>query len=91
VLRRSGRSARSRTSRWRNCGGLCRPGEVWAVLADAGYGISAPFRQALSTLGLLWAVGTVRIQKVYPADVNMIAPAPSRGRSRMRLILTRRR
>jgi SRSO17 transposase len=57
-----------------------------AVLADAGYGISAPFRQALSTLGLLWAVGTVRIQKVYPADVNMIAPAPSRGRSRMRLI-----
>ncbi|PVE21967.1 IS701 family transposase, partial [Microvirga sp. KLBC 81] len=37
-----------------------------AVLADAGYGISAPFRQALSALGLLWAVGTVRIQKVYP-------------------------
>src|SRR3954451_19649473 len=36
-----------------------------AVLADAGYGISAPFRQALSALGLLWAVGTVRIQKVY--------------------------
>jgi SRSO17 transposase len=26
-----------------------------AVLADAGYGISAPFRQALSALGLLWA------------------------------------
>jgi SRSO17 transposase len=35
-----------------------------AVLADAGYGISASFRQALSTLGLKWAVGTVRIQKV---------------------------
>jgi SRSO17 transposase len=57
-----------------------------AVLADAGYGISAPFRQALSALGLLWAVGTVRIQKVYAADVNMIAPPPSRGRSRTRLI-----
>jgi SRSO17 transposase len=28
-----------------------------AVLADAGYGISGPFRQALSALGLLWAVG----------------------------------
>jgi SRSO17 transposase len=57
-----------------------------AVLADAGYGISALFRQALSALGLLWAVGTVRIQKVYAAEVNMIAPPPSRGRSRTRLI-----
>jgi len=57
-----------------------------AVLADAGYGISAPFRQALSALGLLWAVGTVRIQKVYPADVQMITPPPSRGRSRTRQI-----
>ncbi len=53
-----------------------------AVVTDAGYGISAPFRQALSALGLLWAVGTVRIQKVYPADVQMITPPPSRGRSR---------
>jgi SRSO17 transposase len=57
-----------------------------AVLADAGYGISAPFRQALSALGLLWAVGTVRIQKVYPADVQMITPPPSRGRSSTRQI-----
>jgi SRSO17 transposase len=57
-----------------------------AVVTDAGYGISAPFRQALSALGLLWAVGTVRIQKVYPADVQMITPPPSRGRSRTRQI-----
>ena len=57
-----------------------------AVLADAGYGISAPFRQALSALGLLWAVGIVRIQKVYAANVNMIVSPPSRGRSRTRLI-----
>ena len=27
------------------------------VLADAGYGSSAPFRHALSERGLLWAVG----------------------------------
>jgi SRSO17 transposase len=27
------------------------------VLADAGYGLSAPFRQALSERGLCWAVG----------------------------------
>jgi SRSO17 transposase len=57
-----------------------------AVLADAGYGISAPFRQGLSALGLKWAVGTVRIQKVYAADVQMITPPPSRGRSRTRQI-----
>jgi SRSO17 transposase len=57
-----------------------------AVLADAGYGISGPFRQALSALGLLWAVGTVRIQKVYAADVQMITPPPSRGRPRKTLV-----
>jgi SRSO17 transposase len=28
-----------------------------SVLADAGYGLSAPFRQALSERGLTWAVG----------------------------------
>jgi SRSO17 transposase len=26
-------------------------------LADAGYGVSAPFRQGLTTRGLAWAVG----------------------------------
>jgi SRSO17 transposase len=57
-----------------------------AVLADAGYGISAPFRHALSALGLLWAVGTVRIQKVYPADVQMVASTTTRGRPRKTLI-----
>lgn len=39
------------------------------VLADAGYGLSAPFRQALSERGLRWAVGIPRHQKVYPANV----------------------
>ncbi len=34
------------------------------VLADAGYGSSAPFRHALSERGLLWAVGMSRRQKV---------------------------
>ncbi len=48
------------------------------VLADAGYGISAAFRGALSTRGLLWAVGIPRIQKVFPADVAMVPPPPSR-------------
>ncbi len=44
------------------------------VLADAGYGSSAPFRHALSKRGLLWAVGMSRRQKVYPTDVTMIFP-----------------
>jgi len=39
------------------------------VLADAGYGMSAPLRQALSERGLAWAVGIPGRQKVYPADV----------------------
>src|SRR5215208_4858808 len=46
-----------------------------AVVSDAGYDISASFRQGLSALGLLWTVGIPRIQKVYSADVQL-GPAP---------------
>ena len=53
-----------------------------AVLADAGYGLSAPFRQGLSERGLAWAVGIPRHQKVYPADVGLIFPVAGRGRPR---------
>jgi SRSO17 transposase len=56
------------------------------VLADAGYGISASFRQALSARDLVWAVGIPRIQKVFPAEVEMIPPPPARRRSRQPLI-----
>ena len=56
------------------------------VLADAGYGLSAPFRQALSERGLTWAVGIPRHQKVYPADVALIFPVAGRGRPRQRHI-----
>jgi SRSO17 transposase len=35
------------------------------VLADAGYGMSAPFRQALSARSPCWAVGVPARQKVY--------------------------
>ncbi|UAJ12228.1 IS701 family transposase [Glacieibacterium megasporae] len=52
------------------------------VLADAGYGMSAPFRQALSERGLSWAVGIPGRQKVYPADVAMIFPIAGHGRPR---------
>jgi SRSO17 transposase len=57
-----------------------------AVLADAGYGISAPFRQALSALGLLWAVGIPRIQKVYASKVKLVPPPVTRGGLRKTLI-----
>lgn len=56
------------------------------VLADAGYGLGAPFRQALSARGLRWAVGIPRHQKVYPADVALIFPVAGRGRPRQRHI-----
>ena len=33
------------------------------VVADAGYGLSAPFRQGLTARGLAWAVGIPRVRK----------------------------
>jgi SRSO17 transposase len=56
------------------------------VLADAGYGSSAPFRQGLTARNLAWAVGIPRHLKAYPADVRMIWPIAKRGRPRKRHI-----
>jgi SRSO17 transposase len=56
-----------------------------AVVMDAGYGNSAPFRQGLSALGLPWAVGIQRIQKVYPADVQLVPAPVTRGGPRKTL------
>ena len=56
------------------------------VLADAGYGLSAPFRQGLTARKLTWAVGIPRHLKVYPADVQMIWPVAGHGRPRQRHI-----
>ncbi|WP_424753587.1 IS701 family transposase [Methylobacterium sp.] len=49
------------------------------VLADAGYGVSAAFRHGLDARGLRWAVGIVRNQKLYAADVQLVPPT---GRAR---------
>ena len=55
------------------------------VLADAGYGLSAPFRQGLTARKLAWAVGIPRHLKVYPVDVQLIWPVTKvRGRPRKR-------
>jgi SRSO17 transposase len=56
------------------------------VLADAGYGMSALFRQGLTARKLTWAVGIPRRLKVYPADVRMIWPVAKRGRRRRRQV-----
>src|SRR6266516_3332072 len=54
------------------------------VLADAGYGLSAPFRQGLTARKLAWAVGIPRHLKVYPIGVQLIWPIAARGRPRRR-------
>jgi SRSO17 transposase len=56
------------------------------VLADAGYGMSAPFRQGLAARKLAWAVGIPRHLKVYPLNVQLIWPIAARGRPRRRHI-----
>jgi SRSO17 transposase len=56
------------------------------VLADAGYGLSAPFRQGLTARSLAWAVGIPRHLKVYPVGVQLIWPIAKRGRPRQRSI-----
>jgi len=53
--------------------------EFGCVLADAAYGASAEFRQALTARGLVWAVGIPRTQKVYPLDVGLRMPRPKPG------------
>ena len=51
------------------------------VLADAGYGTSAQFRQGLTARQLKWSVGIVRTQRVYPLGVRLI-PVPKHFRGR---------
>src|ERR1700678_4621342 len=54
------------------------------VLADAGYGLSAAFRQGLDARGLKWAVGIPKLQKVYPSNVRLVFPIAGGGRPRKR-------
>jgi SRSO17 transposase len=44
------------------------------VLADAGYGVCADFRQTLTQMSLLWAVGIGPEQKFYPANAGTRMP-----------------
>jgi len=55
-----------------------------SVLADAGFGVCAEFRNALSAAGWLWAVGILSNHRAYPAHVKvrMPRPHPHGGRQR---------
>src|SRR5262249_24900457 len=64
--------------------GLIGPGDRKSIQPNAGYGLSAPFRQGLTARRLTWAVGIPRQLKVYTADVRMIWPVAKRGRPRQR-------
>jgi SRSO17 transposase len=44
------------------------------VLADAGYGVDTAFRQALSDMGLLYAVGVTSAVVVWPPGVEPLPP-----------------
>ena len=90
-LKRAGVPAEYRTARTKLEIALAEIDRVMAagvrfgcVLADAGYGMSAPFRQGLTARKLAWAVGIPRHLKVYPADVQMVWPIVKRGRPRRR-------
>jgi SRSO17 transposase len=51
------------------------------VPVDAGFGSSAAFRAALTERGLLWAVGVLPAQLVFPANVELIERTkPAMGR-----------
>lgn len=49
------------------------------VLADAGYGVDSAFRQALTDMGLLYAVGVSATISVWPPGVEPLPPKPYRG------------
>jgi SRSO17 transposase len=52
------------------------------VLADAGYGMDTGFRQALSDLGLLYAVGVTSAVSVWPPGVEPLPPKCYSGMGR---------
>lgn len=92
-LKRAGVPAEYQTARTKPAIALAEIDRIMAadvrfgcVLADAGYGLSAPFRQALTARNLAWAVGIPRHLKVYPVGVKLIWPRAARGRPRQRHI-----
>ncbi len=59
------------------------------VLADAGYGVDNTFRQALSDMGLLYAVGITSAVVVWPPGVELLPPKPYSGMGRPPMVSRR--
>ncbi len=59
------------------------PGRI--VVADAGYGVSGPFREGLAQRGLQYIVGVTDEMVVFEEQPSWVAPGPGRaGRPRSR-------
>ena len=52
------------------------------VLADAGHGNDTGFRDAVSALGLKYAMGVLSSTSLWPPDQESLAPKPNGGRGR---------
>ncbi len=52
------------------------------VLADAGYGVDTGFRQALTDMGLEYAVGVTSAVVVWPPGIEPLPPKPYSGTGR---------
>ena len=52
------------------------------VLADAGHGVDTAFRQSLSDMGLLYAVGVTSTVVAWPPGIEPLPPEPYSGRGR---------
>lgn len=59
------------------------------VLADAAYGDETAFRDGMTELGLLYAVGIKPGTTVWPPGVAPLPPAPPKGRGRPASLLRR--
>lgn len=60
------------------------------VVADAGYGASTQFRDALTKRGLCYAVGILPDTNLWPPGVEPLVPAPSKGPGRPPTLSCRR-
>lgn len=59
------------------------------VLADAGYGDETAFRDGITEMGLLYAVGIRPGTTVWPPGVSPLPPIPQKGRGRPSSLLRR--
>ncbi|MDQ1817649.1 IS701 family transposase [Massilia sp. CCM 9210] len=59
------------------------------VLADAGYGDETAFRDGITEMGLLYAVGIRPGTTVWPLGVSPLPPIPQKGRGRPSSLLRR--